>query len=171
MARRTYTIKELAAAVSITPQSIYNLKKTSVDFQELMDSHTVLKGRYRFYDEEILDFLKSYYSQEQRGSAAADTPLDDEEESAAAELERVKGELEAAKIECMRLQMEIDPLKKEIEGLRADKMNYEQQNAQLLLLLAQEKKEKMLFLPKPKKTLGERIKAIFKKEDNSNEVY
>jgi len=175
MANGKYTIKDLTAAVSITSPTFYNLIKRNSDFKELLDKHTTNRGRQKFFDEEVLTYLKDYYLQEGGGGGtqeqaaerqleAVKPPIDDSEVSA------LRQQLEAAENDCKVLQMKVDTLTQETEVLRDDKQHLEQTVNQLLMLLEQEKREKMLYLPKPRRTLAEVVKGLFKKEGGANET-
>ena len=70
---------------------------------------------------------------------------------------------EAAAKEIDALKAEIDALKGQLEKAEGERAELIKQNGNLLLLLNQEKAEKQLLLPPSKKSIGERIKAIFRK--------
>jgi septal ring factor EnvC (AmiA/AmiB activator) len=66
--------------------------------------------------------------------------------------------------EIKALQAEIATLKQTLEDTEAERKALLQQNGALILTLQQEKQEKMLLLPAPRKGIKETIRGWFQKE-------
>ena len=156
-----YTIKEISEIIDRKPAMIYNYFKEDKAFY---NSHRQArkKGGY-IYDEEALERLKNrsgvenvvdrdIKESEKKEIPIISLPSNDEDiqekNEKIAELEKVNEELRG----------EISRLKNENEELL-------RQNGAILLLLSQEKSEKNALLPPPKKSIGEKMKSIFKKRE------
>ena len=68
---------------------------------------------------------------------------------------------EETKQELERLKEKYAELQAELDKVEAERKQLLEQNGNLLLLLSQEKAEKQKLLPPPRKTIGERIRALF----------
>ena len=79
------------------------------------------------------------------------------------ELESVKAELEDIKVKYADAKETILKLETELKEMREN-------NGNLLWLLTQEKLEKQKLLPPPRKTIGEKIKALFTRKDTHQSV-
>lgn len=171
-----YSIKEITKIVDRTEQSIYAYIRTEQDFfNEHREKHS--KGGYR-YDEEAIKRLKKRFGVEdgegigENFSKDANSPLltapsiDDELRQMSQEKERLSAELEEMKGKFKALQADFEKVEGErVEllrqnGLKTDEINH------LLLLLSQEKAEKQALLPPPRRTIGEKIKSLFRRENN-----
>lgn len=154
-----YTMKQLCEIVDRTQSMLYNYIKAD---KEYFESHRRKDSKKGFlYDEEALMRIKEKIgvsndvvwgnSNEENQNIPLDTPpsnLPQEEET--------KTELE-------KLKEENAKLKEELEKVEAERKQLLEQNGNLLLLLSQEKAEKQKLLPPPRKTIGERIKSIFRR--------
>lgn len=172
--KRFYTIKELTKEVDRTAATIYAFMRSNNDIQQFFYQHRQenTKGGY-IYDEEALNCLKKRFvaSVEGIGENFSDDansplltalPIDDElrqmsqeKERLSAELEEMKGKFEALQADFEKVEGERVELLRQ-NGLKTDEINH------LLLLLSQEKAEKQALLPPPRRTIGEKIKALFK---------
>ena len=152
-----YTIKSLASKVGKTEQSLQKFLKKNSQF---VNQHTFQSGRFKRYDQAVMDLVADYYKLPQEVTAASDP----DEPSVSEELEKQDDSAERIS----ELETELEQARKEIEDLKSQLSSAEEerkemvrQNASLLLLLQEEKQEKMLLLPAPKKTLRQKLRDIF----------
>ena len=171
-----YTVKELATTCKVSVQSIYNLKDKNKEF---FKQNSKRNQRTIYYNQAVLDFLLDYYRLDKDISDSdkvlyekigGETKISERENSPI--LTSSTDELTESRIKDYESQ--IDALKAEIERLNKDLATKEEerkellkQNGALILTLSQEKQEKMLLLPAPKKPFGERVKALFHKESKT----
>ena len=153
-----YSINDLASKCKVSKQSIYNLIKKNQDF---INDNSTRKQRKIYYNQAVMDFFISYYSPEP--SAEEHKTAEDPQESTSAE-EQHETQLDTLKAENDALKAEIDTLRKQLDDKEAERQEMFRQNSALLLMLQQEKQEKMLLLPAPKKPLGEKIKGLFNRK-------
>lgn len=174
--KNQYTIKELATACKVSTQSIYNLKDKNKEF---FKQNSKRNQRTIYYNQAVLNFLLDYYHldkdspdsenilyekigggfapQEGENSSVLTSSPDELSESRIKEYE---SQIDALKAENERLKKELDAKEEERKELL-------KQNGALILALSQEKQEKMLLLPAPKKPFGERVKSLFHKESKA----
>lgn len=162
-----YTTKDLLEVSKTSLQSINKLFKSNSELKELAKEHKKVENRNVFYDEVIYEWFCRRYEKKtkslmENGVAGGNfenenqnIPLDTPPSSLPQE-EETKTELEILKEENARL-------KEELEKVEAERKQLLEQNGNLLLLLSQEKAEKQKLLPPPRKTIGERIKNIFRR--------
>lgn len=164
-----YTINDLTRNCQVSTQSIYNLIKKNKDF---INDNSTRKQRKIYYNQEVMDFFLSYYGQE-----ATENPLISDH---GAERPSTKGEKslsdssstdEPAESRIKALESEIEEKKAEITRLNdlltakeAERKELLTQNGALILTIQQLQQEKMLLLPAPKKTIGEKVKSFFHKD-------
>lgn len=167
---RFYTIKELTIEVNRTAATLYNYMRSNPDFFKAHRQERS-KGGY-VYDEEALNCLKNQYGV----SVAVPVGEEKEEEPAnpqtdpppSPDIEALQQELEAEKAKNQALQADFDKANGEIDGLKRENGFKNEEIQRLLLIIQQEKQEKaqiMLMLPPPRKTIGEKIKALFTRKD------
>ena len=174
--KNQYTIKELATICKVSIQSIYNLKDKNKEF---FNQNSKRNQRTIYYNQAVLKFLLDYYRidkdsadsenilyekigggtlpQEEENPPVLTSSTDELSESRIKEYE---SQIDALKAENERLKNELDAKEDERKELL-------KQNGALILALSQEKQEKMLLLPTPKKPFGERVKALFHKENKA----
>ena len=185
-----YGIEDLMEKSGIGKSAIYAFIKKNRDFfkensASIKDNSTTTKPKIK-YNQVALDFLLAHY-----GSKGADesseTPLleDASQEFAKAPSEQTEAtnpqelsekatkndsnekldqtSIEALKAQISALEAKIEALEKELASKEGERKELLNQNGALLLLLSQEKQEKALLLPAPKKSIGERIKGLFSK--------
>ena len=185
-----YDIQDLSRIVKISKATIYSKIKKNQDFfkdnsRREKETNTKTKPKIK-YNQVALDFLLAHY-----GSKGADesseTPLleDASQEFAKAPSEQTEAtkpqelsekatkndsnekldqtSIEALKAQISALEAKIEALEKELASKEGERKELLNQNGALLLLLSQEKQEKALLLPAPKKSIGERIKGFFSK--------
>lgn len=177
--KRFYTIKELTKEVDRTAATIYAFMRSDNDIQQFFYQHRQenTKGGY-IYDEEALNCLKKRFgvasvegigekfSNDANSPLLTAPPIDDELRQMTKEKERLSAELEEMKGKFKALQADFEKVEGErVEllrqnGLKTDEINH------LLLLLSQEKAEKQALLPPPRRTIGEKIKSLFRRENN-----
>ena len=166
-----YTIKELATSCQVSTQSIYNLKDKNKEF---FKQNSKRNQRTIYYNQAVLDFLLEYYHLD-NGTSNAETliekklggghPSSDEENSSFST--SFKDELTESRIkeyedQIAALKAEVESLKTDLVAKEAERQELIKQNGILILTLSQEKQEKLLLLPAPKKTFSEKIKTFLK---------
>ena len=146
--------------------------KSNSELKELAKEHKKVENRNVFYDEVIYEWFCRRYEKKTKslmensvvGSNSENEnqniPLDTPPSSLPQE-EEIKQELE-------RLKEKYAELQAELEKVEAERKQLLEQNGNLLLLLSQEKAEKQKLLPIPRKTIGERIRALFRKNRPSD---
>lgn len=165
-----YTIKELTKEVNRTAATIYNYMRSDEETKRFFVEHRRenTKGGY-VYDEKVLERLKNKYlieggaGTQKNFSADSENPIStaphgEEITRLSAEIERLTAELEETSGKCAALQSDL-------EKADAERAELLRQNGNLLLLLSQEKAEKQALLPPPRRSIGERIKNLFKKNE------
>ena len=148
-----YTINDIKSECKVSLQSLYTLIKKNKEF---INENSIRKQRKIYYNQAAMDFFVSYYQSEQ----APETPKQAEEHaengpSASIRIEVLEAEKDA-------LQAEIASLKKQLEAKETERLELLRQNGALILTLQQEKQEKMLLLPAPKKSFSDKVKSLFK---------
>lgn len=166
-----YTINELTTICKVSKQSLYNLFKKNKEF---VNQNSTRNQRTIYYNQAVLNFLLDYYHLD-KPAADADNLIYEKiaeenisEEGKFPDIQTSSTDETASRIK--EYESQIDTLKAEIEALKKDLADKEEerkelikQNGALILALSQEKQEKMLYLPAPKKPLGEKVKALFRK--------
>lgn len=146
-----YTIDDVATICKVTKQSIYNLIKGNKDF---IGENSRKYQRRIMYNQSALQYFTEYYQVEAPEIDRIEEPIKQKTKDTDTLHEEIKN-----------LKAELDTLKHQLEDTEAERKMLLHQNGALILTLQQEKQEKMLLLPAPKKTMGERIKNIFHKEE------
>ena len=160
-----YNIKTLCEKANISQQTFYRLLRENEDFRELVEKNKQKKGNGFRYSEAVLDWLRDYRGitpEQQPTAAETDKP---------AEATETPSEPPVREDKEKELLEQIAALEREISRLSAALDDKEQerkalflQNANLLMLLTQEKAEKHALLPpppQPKLPLGQRIRSFF----------
>ena len=178
-----YTIQEITEKIGISVSTFYQEKKKNAVF---FDANTIKhreeeqskkRKPINKYSQSVFDFFANKYGQEGSVSVLEDaSSTTNASDKAHAETHtrpqgrtQEAGEGESldnsaqAKIEA--LQAEIEALKAQLEKAEGEKEEAQKQLGIALLCLQQEKAEKQLLLPGPKKSIGARIKGLFKKTD------
>lgn len=161
-----YTINDIKAAVKVSLQSLYTLIKKNSTF---INENSIRKQRKIYYNQAAMDFFISYYSPDTekkipdeiidtdtRGGIAEKSPL----ESSYKEEEQ-QARIDALQVEIKALHEEIDALKEQLTAKENERLELLRQNGALILTIQQQQQEKMLLLPAPKRSLGERVKSFF----------
>lgn len=146
-----YTIDDIASICKVTKQSIYNLIKANKEF---INENSRRYQRRLMYNQAALQYFTEYYQVEAPEVDTIKAPDKQETKNT----EALEGKIKT-------LQAEFDTLKQLLAETEAERKALIHQNGALILTLQQEKQEKMLLLPAPKKTIGERIKGLFHKEE------
>lgn len=162
-----YLITDIQAKTNVSITSLTAFKKKHQDF---FNNNSTRKHRKIYYNQAAMDFFISYYSPDtdkeipdkiidtETGGGQAENPLSETsytDKPHESQLDELKAETEA-------LQTEIGALRKQLEAKEAERLELLRQNGALILTLQQEKQEKMLLLPAPKKPFSEKVKSIFK---------
>ena len=172
-----YTINDIKDAVKVSLQSLYTLIKKN---QAFINENSIRKQRKIYYNQAAMDFFVSYYipEQDQEEGKIPTSPLDLGKAEAKAENpvkktsyreEEQQARIDALQVEIKALQGKLDALQKQLDAKEAERVELLRQNGILCLTLQQEKAEKMLLLPSPKKTLGEKVKSLFHKDAHNPE--
>ena len=165
-----YKIQDLSQLSKISNQTIYKIFKKNQDF--IADNSKKVKGKTKpitLYSQAVLDLLLAQYGQgndESMGNASAGgttTKLSSEPQKRKETPPEAAEAIEEYKTTINALQTKIEALEAKIKALEEERRELVKQNGAILLVLAQEKQEKALLLPAPKKTIGERLKGIFSK--------
>jgi len=165
-----YTINDIAAEVKVSKQSLYTLIKKN---QAFVNENSTRKQRKVYYNQAVMDFFVSYYSASSPDKA--ENPRQDISNGgevlangenppsmAPSADELYKSKLDALHAEIDALHAEIDKLRRNLDEKEEERKELIRQNGALILTLQQEKQEKQLFLPAPKKSIGDKLKGIFK---------
>lgn len=188
-----YTVNELITTFKISKETFYKVKGKN---KQLFTDNSIKvreegkSGKPIFkYNQSVFDFLASQYGTEEataflENASAGGTLLETETaggisspsfKSASAggtltEATETPPEApaieEATAKEIDTLKAEIDALKRQLEQAEGERAELIKQNGNLLLLLNQEKAEKQLLLPKPKKSFSSRLKSLFRKKED-----
>lgn len=164
-----YLITDIQAKTNVSITSLTAFKKKHQDF---FNNNSTRKHRKIYYNQAAMDFFISYYSPDtdtdkkipdkiidtETGGGKAENPLSE----TSSKEEEFKTRIDALQTKIDALHAEIDILRRQLEEKEEERKELIRQNGALILTLQQEKQEKQLFLPAPKKTLGEKIKGIFK---------
>lgn len=165
---REYTIREITGIVDRTEATLYSYMREDTDFFEA-HRRKQTKGGY-LYDEKAVERLKmrcgvslgvveGIFKTEDGENPQHTAPANEELEALKSKLEEITNKYEALQADFARVEGERVELMRQ-NGLRSEEINH------LLLLISQEKAEKekiMLMLPTPRKTIGERIRELFRK--------
>lgn len=158
-----YTIQELASICQVSKTSIYNRFKNNQDFIKnnshkekptAKNSKAIIK-----YNQSVLDWLLAYYDPSSLKSASAGGTSTSPEKPAKPQIEEEAPTPPETKIKA--LEAEIEALRAQLEEAKREKAEIQNQLGIALLCLQQEKAEKQLYLPAPKKSIGEKIKHFF----------
>ena len=173
-----YSVSELITNFKISKETFYKIKGKNK--QLFMDNSIKVKeegksGKPIFkYNQTIFDFFASHYGQE--GSASSDAGADPSffksastggtstspENPTTPQVEEEAPTPPETKIRA--LEAEIEALRAQLEEAKREKAEIQNQLGIALLCLQQEKAEKQLLLPAPKKGIGARIKGLFGKK-------
>lgn len=161
-----YTINDIRAVVKVSQQSLYNLIKKH---QSFFHDNSTRRQRKVYYSQAAMDFFISYYQPEEAPSFnEPHTEVQEIPQETSFNKPHTEGQekapSDALKAEIDALKAEIDALRKQLNDKEAERVELLRQNGILCLTLQQEKAEKMLLLPSPKKTLGEKVKSLFHKD-------
>lgn len=151
-------IATLCQRASISQQTFYRLTRDNQELRSLVKSDRKKRGNGYQYSNDVLKWLLTYYGKGETVEEKRETRESPEEaQEGPTDAPAVEGgEIHDTEVETA-LRAEIERLRAMLEEERQERQELHRQNAQLLLLLSQEKQEKQLFLPAPKKSLWERL--------------
>ena len=155
-----YTVRELGEIIGRKPAMIYNYFNEDRDF---FYSHRQMGSNGYIYDDEVLERLKLRIGVS-NGVVEGNSKSKDEESpqpTSPVDVRENNEAFEAVKAELQELKNKYEELQARMEQVEAERKQLLEQNGHLLLLLSQEKAEKQLLLPPPRKTIGERIRSLF----------
>lgn len=158
-----YQMKELSSIVKKTPQAIHELIKRNQEFSSIVNDNSIKKGRLRFYNQVVLDWLINHYQAEittetAQGGDILEADAQEIPEPTPPGTPDASAELENLRQEVQRLTEENERLRAAYDKAEEERGELMKQNGILALTLQQVQQEKMLYLPAPKKPLGERVR-------------
>ena len=163
-----YLITDIQARTKVSITSLNAFKKKHQDF---FNNNSIRKQRKIYYNQAAMDLFVSYYCQDTEENPSLKSKEEEVQEETQENPSLNRKEEVQENSNTSALEAEIEALKAEIEALRkqlsdkeAERLELLRQNGALILTLQQEKQEKMLLLPAPKKSLGEKVKSIFRKD-------
>lgn len=170
-----YPIKSLASKCGVSEQSIRNLLKNNSELSQLSQANTSKSGRFINYGQPVLDWLLNYYKVDfqqppTENDAGAGIVEPAEQENPQPTPPQIvlnsteRDELIRLRVENEALTAAIEGLKRDLNRERAEKSDLNDKLGMTLLALRDEQAEKKLYLPAPKKSLGQRIKDLFSKK-------
>lgn len=172
-----YTVNDLLSTFRISKTTFYNqVKKNPSFFNEnsvrVREQDKKNKPSVK-YNQSVFDFLASQYGNgETVGTFETKAPLEAYTTSDALppEMPQATAEGEGKETHYQEqinaLQSQIEALKTQLEQAEGERAELIKQNGNLLLLLNQEKAEKQLLLPEPKKSFSSRLKSLFRKKED-----
>lgn len=141
-----YTVEDISTICKRSKQAIYNLVKAN---REFINNNSITYQRKKMYNQDALLFFTNYYQVEAPEVDTLNETIKQEARS-----------IEELQTEVKQLKEEVDTLKQLLEDKESERKELLQQNGALILTLQQEKQEKMLLLPAPRKTIGEWMKGL-----------
>ena len=136
--------------MNISQQTFYRLIRENNELRTLVEQNKVKRGNGFRYDTPVLEWLLEYYGKEANTSPIEAADAESNTKALQGEIEALKGRLEA--------------LQAQLEAKEQERKQLLTQNAQLILLLGQEKQEKQALLTTAhRQTFGERLRGIFHK--------
>ena len=160
-----FTIKDISTRVKKSEQSLYSLIKKN---QEFIKQNSHKQGRFIKYNQAVLDWFIDYYGAAQDEPEQADiqdtpeTAQEGRQDASSKPVEDLSYQLLQAKIEA--LEAENAALRERLAASEKERRELINQNGMIIMALTQEKQEKMLLLPPPRKTFAEKVKSIFSKD-------
>lgn len=177
-----YDIQDLSNGCGISKASVYAFIKKNRDFFEdnsirVRENSTSTKPKVK-YNQVAMDFLLSHYGKKNSIDAQAreglspNFPMEEREglsnlrENApknASGKEPDQLSIEALQAQISALEAKIEALEKALAEKEEERKQLLNQNGALILTIQQQQTERMMLLPAPKKSIGERIKGFFSK--------
>lgn len=164
---KRFTMADLkAASGGKSRQALYNLMRNNPDLAALLENHSAVDGHNRFYDEIIVEWVKGYYK---KGPAVApDVPITfSEEQNSNNPNNTAPPIIDELQARIKELEAQLESKDATINELIQQAAESQKQTSQLLLLLQEEKQEKMKLLPAPSRGIFTKIKDIFKKSNTN----
>lgn len=172
-----FTIKDISSRVKKTEQSLYALIKKNQDF---IKQNSKKEGRFVKYNQAVMDWFADYYGAAQDEGSQQESSQQETTTETALEGRQEASSNPAEELSCQLLQAKIEALESENKELRdrlhaseEERRELQRQVGLALLSLQQEKQEKTLLLPPPRKTIAEKIKGLFSNKhpsENNNDL-
>ena len=143
-----YNISNLSTFTGKSKQSLYKLIKQNDAF---FASHRQKEQQNVYYDEDAKAWFLKHYGIEEDANKTDAQEEENQEGTSSTILQKKIEELEA----------QVAELTEKLKVSEEERRELVKQNSLALLALQQEKQEKLLLLPAPKKTIAERIKGLF----------
>lgn len=158
-----FSMDEIAARVGKSKQALYNLIKTNQDLSMLVKTNKVKSGQSVKYGLPVLEWFINHYqlnliTEDDAAEAVREPEPQEIPEPSAPGQTANAPELAALRQEVQRLTEENERLRAAYDKAEEERGELMKQNGILALTLQQVQQEKMLYLPAPKKPLGERVR-------------
>lgn len=164
-----YSLNDIQELTQITPQSIYRLMKSNKELKSLVEAHKIRAGNNVYYDSAVYEWFKERYQGQVKSVPADEIPSaidyeaiiaskDEMIEELRRQIEQLKTDAENAKAIHER---EKEELQKVINDKEAERVFFISENSKALAIISN---QQQLLLSAPKRTIRERIKAIFTKD-------
>lgn len=169
-----YTIKEMCDTCHITSRTFYRATNQNADFRKMVEETKIETPKGSTYGESVLDWLKKKYlpdaEEQETPTMPVEPPSSPTEPSDGVECinspsetrSALEREIDGFTAKVEKLELENAFLREQVAALKEDKKVLNEQFSNTLLLFTQEKQEKQLLLPAPKKPLGEKVKNWLK---------
>ena len=170
-----YSMRDLSSRVKRTPQALYSLIKQNESLSSVVKENTEKNGRFIKYGEPVLSWLMDYYKiTEPTADEVGEGIVEPEAQEIPQHTAPEARESVLEGVELLYLKRENDLLRGQIEALKKDKEEKQNEINRLLLLLQEEKQEKQMLLAAApqeapadpavsKLTFIEKIKSFFGK--------
>ena len=171
-----HTVKEMCDICHITSRTFYRAVKQNSDFRKMVEETKTETPKGSTYGESVLDWLKKKYlpdaEEQETPTMPVETPSSPVEPHDGVECDNpapetrnvLEREIEGFTAKVEKLELENAFLREQVATLKEDKKVLNEQFSNTLLLFTQEKQEKQLLLPAPKKPLMERMKDWMQKK-------
>lgn len=143
-----YNIGDLSTFTGKSKQTLYKLIKQNTTF---FDAHRQKEQQSVFFDDSAKEWFLNHYKMEKDAGEKSVQEDENQGGTSSSILQKRIEELEA----------QVAELTEKLKVSEEERRELVKQNSLALLALQQEKQEKLLLLPAPKKTITERIKGLF----------
>ena len=159
-----YSIDDLAAKCNVTKQSIYKLFAKDKDF---IAANSTRRGRKVRYNQAVVNYVSEYYDvpalevKDESTPAAAEETSDAEVSRNDTASDQLINDLETR---IQELEKQIAELEAQLQKIDAERVELLRQNGALILSLQTEQQTTRALLPAPRRSIGERLKGLFRKD-------
>lgn len=155
-----YSADDLSRICQVSKQSIYNLLSKDKDF---IKDNSTKRGRKVRYNQAVADYVLDYYEIDKDDStpAAAEETSDKEMSRNDTASDQLISDLETR---IQELEKQIAEKDAQLQKTEAERVELLRQNGALILSLQTEQQTTRALLPAPRRSIGERLRGIFRKE-------